>query len=186
MPVNGSTGPSLCGLLSTAQTSGWQEEVAKTEMRTRISTAAGNARGKRKTKNAPREFFHPVRLTIQTHIRAFGLIVDQDTRASIREKLNRRLGKFARSIERVSVRIQDVNGPRGGGADIFCRIKVVVRNLPSIVYENRDAAPEGAFNGAVTGTERAVRRTLERRRNKPIQKPPQITPVSPIGSNNEV
>jgi hypothetical protein len=37
-----------------------------------------------------------------------------------------KLGKSATSIERVSVRLTDVNGPRGG-VDQRCRIKVVIQ-----------------------------------------------------------
>jgi hypothetical protein len=74
---------------------------------------------------------------IHTHIRAFAIYVNQNTRTSIRRRLDRKLRKFARSIERVSVRLKDVNGPRGG-VDHVCRIKVVLRNLSSIVYEKQD------------------------------------------------
>jgi len=121
---------------------------------------------------------------IHIHIRAFGISVAQKTRTSIRQKLDRKLRKFARSVERVSVRLRDVNGPRGG-VDHVCRIKVVLRNLPSVVYEKQDTSLETAFGGALTGAERAVRRTLQRRRSQPIRKRPQITPVPATESNEE-
>ena len=35
-------------------------------------------------------------------------------RAHVRNKLARRLGKFAEAIERITLRCEDVNGPRGG------------------------------------------------------------------------
>jgi ribosome-associated translation inhibitor RaiA len=90
-------------------------------------------------------------------------------RAYIRRKLGRRLGKFAGSIERVSVRLQDANGPRGG-VDQVCRIKVVLHGLPSVVFEKRDAALNAAVDGAIAGVGRSVRRTLQRRRTKPLKK----------------
>ena len=50
-----------------------------------------------------------------------------------------KLGKFATSIERVSVRVTDTNGPRGG-VDQVCNVKVVLSGLPSVVVERRNAA----------------------------------------------
>jgi CBS domain-containing protein len=105
---------------------------------------------------------------IPAHIRAVGGDLSADDKRYIRLKLGRRLGKFARSIERVSVRTEDVNGPRGG-VDKVCRIKVVLSGLPSVVVEQRDASLSAAVDGALAGTERAVRRALGRRRTKPIR-----------------
>jgi len=121
---------------------------------------------------------------IHIHIRAFGIYVDQNTRTSIRRRLDRKLRKFARSIERVSVRLKDVNGPRGG-VDHVCRIKVVLRNLPSVVYEKQDTSLVAALGGALAGAERAVRRTLQRRRSQPIRKRPRTAPAPPTESNKE-
>jgi hypothetical protein len=79
--------------------------------------------------------------------------------------------EHAASIERVSVRVEDVNGPRGG-FDQVCRIKVVLSGLPSALFQARDASLEAAVNGALIGVERVVRRSLQRRRMKPIKKTP--------------
>jgi hypothetical protein len=76
-----------------------------------------------------------------------------------------KLGKFAASIERVSVRVQDLNGPRGG-VDRACQVKVVLSEAPSVVYVEQDASLAAAIDGALAGTERAVRRALRRRRMK--------------------
>jgi putative sigma-54 modulation protein len=103
---------------------------------------------------------------IPAFIRAEGVPLGDDERAYTRRKLGMKLGKFAPAIERVSVRIADVNGPRGG-VDQVCRIKVVLSGLPRVVVENRDASPTAAIDAAITGVESAVRRTLRRRRMKP-------------------
>lgn len=107
---------------------------------------------------------------ITAHIRVLGADVGADERAYIRRKLVRKFGKFARSVERVSVRIEDANGPKGG-VDQACRIKVVLSGLPSIIVEQRDPKLVAAVDGALTGAERAVRRSLQRRRMKPIKHP---------------
>ena len=108
---------------------------------------------------------HDVRM-IPAHIRVLGANLSKDTRTEIRNKLNRKLGKFAKAIERVSVRVKDINGPRGG-IDQVCRIKVVLSNLSSVVFEAQDASLDVAIGSALTGIERAARRSLQRRRMKP-------------------
>jgi ribosome-associated translation inhibitor RaiA len=107
---------------------------------------------------------------ITAHIRALGVDVGADERAYIRRKLGGKFGKFASSVERVSIRIVDTNGPKGG-VDQVCRIKVVLSGLPSVIVEQRDTTLAAAIDGALTGAERAVRRSLQRRRMKPIKYP---------------
>lgn len=98
-------------------------------------------------------------------IRAVGVQVGADDRAYVRGKLDRKLGKFARHIARTSVRIEDVNGPRGG-VDKRCRIKVVLIGLPSIVVEERHDSLQAAIDGALARVERAVRQAANSRRMK--------------------
>ena len=99
------------------------------------------------------------------HIRVFGVELDLDDRTYIRRKLGMKLGKFASAIERVSVRVEDVNGPRGG-VDHACRVKVVLSALPSITYVAQDASLAAAIDRALSGSERAVRRAVGRKRMK--------------------
>ncbi len=103
---------------------------------------------------------------VPANIRLAGVGLDQDDKDFIRRRLGERLGKHANSIERVTVRVTDVNGPRGG-VDLSCSIKVVLSGLPSVVVENRAATFEAALNGALAAAERTVRRSLQRRRTRP-------------------
>jgi CBS domain-containing protein len=104
---------------------------------------------------------------VPAHIRTKVGGLGPDDMRYIRRKLGNRLGKFSGSIERVSVRTEDANGPRGG-IDQQVRIKVVLSGLPSVVFESRDASLNAAVDRAISGVERAVRRTLQRRRMKPL------------------
>ena len=106
---------------------------------------------------------------IPTYIRLAGVTVDPQRRGYIRRKLRTKLTKFAASVERVSVRMEDLNGPRGG-VDQVCRIKVVLSGLPSVVVERRGASLEAAVDDALDGVERAVRRRLQRRRMAPLKR----------------
>jgi hypothetical protein len=98
-----------------------------------------------------------------------GVVLDEEDRVLIREKLGAKLGKFAASIERVTVRMTDANGPRGG-VDRVCNVKVVLSGLPSVVVERRDASPHVVIDLALRATERAVRRSVGRRRMKPLRR----------------
>jgi hypothetical protein len=105
---------------------------------------------------------------VAADIRVLGASISKDKRTEIRKQLDRKLGKFAHAIERVSVRVKDINGPRGG-IDQVCRIKVVLSNLSSVVFEAQDASLDVVIGSALAGTERAVRRSLQRRRMKPLK-----------------
>ena len=102
------------------------------------------------------------------YIRSVGSVLDAADKTYLRRKLGRKLGKFASSIERTSVRVEDVNGPRGG-VDKRCRIKVVLTGLPSVVVEERHQSLQAALDGALGRAERAVRQTTQRRSMKPLK-----------------
>ena len=96
------------------------------------------------------------------HVRLIAVELDNVERAYIRRKLRMKLGTFATSIERISVRMTDMNGPRGG-IDQVCNVKVVLSGLPSVVIERRHAALHAAIDVALHATEQAVRRRVRRR-----------------------
>jgi ribosome-associated translation inhibitor RaiA len=112
------------------------------------------------------------------HVRVIGGEVDDDVRALIRRKLGMKLGKFATSIERVSFRVADANGPRGG-ADQVCSVKVVLSGLPSVMIERQHGALHTAIDAALSATEQAVRRTVRRRRMKPLRRGTQAGSSTP-------
>jgi CBS domain-containing protein len=102
------------------------------------------------------------------YVRSVGTAVDAADQAYLRRKLGMKLGKFAPSIERVSARIDDVNGPRGG-VDKRCRIKVVLSGLPSVLVEEQHHTLPAAMDRALDRTETAVRRSLQRRRTVSVR-----------------
>lgn len=105
---------------------------------------------------------------VPAHVRVLGVQLESEDRRYIRRKLGMKLGKFASAVERVSVRVEDVNGPRGG-VDHACHVKVVLSGLPSVVFRAQDASLRAAIDRALAGTERAVRRAVDRRRTKPLK-----------------
>ena len=88
---------------------------------------------------------------------------------ALRGHVERRLG-FALStrndhIQRVLVRLSDINGPRGG-ADKCCHIQVVLPHLPDVVIEDTEADLYAAIDRAADRAGRTVGRRLARQRDK--------------------
>ena len=104
---------------------------------------------------------------IPAHVRVDGVALTDDDHAAIRRKLGMKLGKFSWSIERVTVRARDANGPRGG-VDQECTVKVVLSGLPSVIVRRRHAALHVAIDEALHAVEQAVRASVSRRRMKPL------------------
>ena len=146
-----------------------------------IMTTTVPRRGRRPSKLAaqrsslPTTLPRPVKLTRDrthtvpppAHVRVLAVEMEDHDRDNLARKLGMKLGKFASSIERITVRLSDTNGPKGG-RDQICQIKVVLSGLPSIVVEERAAALQNAMERAMKATARAVRRSLQRRRLKAL------------------
>jgi ribosome-associated translation inhibitor RaiA len=104
------------------------------------------------------------------HVRVVGQSgqsIDEEDREYIARKLGMKLGKFASSIERITVRLSDTNGPKGG-RDQRCHIKVVLRGLPSVVVNQTESTVLRTVDLAIEAVAVAVRRRLQRRRMKPL------------------
>ena len=88
---------------------------------------------------------------------------------ALRGHIERRLG-FALStrdnhIQRVMVRLSDINGPRGG-PDKCCHIQVVLPQLPDVVIEDTEADLYAAIDRAADRAGRTVGRRLSRQRDR--------------------
>jgi ribosome-associated translation inhibitor RaiA len=104
-------------------------------------------------------------------LRAAGIEITPEVSEHVHARLRSRLEKLSHQVERLSVRFEDVNGPRRG-VDTVCRIKVVLAGLPSIVVEELASDPLEAFNRADHRVERAVVRAVGRQRT--LARPPGV------------
>ena len=89
--------------------------------------------------------------------------LEPELRAHVERRLQYAIGRFARRIAQVSVRLADLNGPRGG-VDQSCRITIHFRPRGEIIIEECSADPESAVSLAAGRAGHAVRREVERRR----------------------
>lgn len=95
-----------------------------------------------------------------------GMRLTSALRELVRKRAASRFNKFASAIQRVTVRIEDINGPRGG-LDKACRAKVVLRGAGSVLGVHQHHNVRTAITGALSRAESGVRRSLARSRTKP-------------------
>jgi putative sigma-54 modulation protein len=68
-------------------------------------------------------------------------------------------------IQRIKVRLSDINGPRGG-ADKCCHIQVILPQLADVVIEDTEADLYAAIDRAADRAGRTVGRRLTRHRDR--------------------
>jgi len=76
------------------------------------------------------------------------------------------MGRFGAKLARVSVRISDVNGPRGG-VDKLCRVETRLWGRFPLVVEDVSADMSQAIDRSIRRMGRAVARVAARRLNTP-------------------
>ena len=81
----------------------------------------------------------------------------------IERRLGFALGRFGNRIDRVTVRLEDLNGPRGG-VDKRCRIEACVVRSGKLQVEVMDAEIEPAVDRAADRIARRVNNDLDRSR----------------------
>ena len=95
--------------------------------------------------------------------RGHNIEMSDGLRLHIERRMSFALGRFQRRIERVTVRVFDVNGPRGG-VDKMCRVVVDVIPSGHIVVEHTTDDLYTAVAWAAERTGYAVGRNLTRMR----------------------
>jgi len=86
---------------------------------------------------------------------------------AMKEHIERRvyfaLSRFSPRVARVTVTVEDVNGPRGG-IDKRCRILVKLDRMEELKVESTDSGIYAAVDTAADRMGRSVQRKIERRR----------------------
>ena len=100
---------------------------------------------------------------MQIDIQTRNLPLTDTLRGHIRRRLGFALGSRDEHIQRVLVRLSDINGPRGG-TDKCCHIQVALAHLPDVVIKDTEADLYTAIDRAIGRAGRTVGRRLRRQR----------------------
>lgn len=100
---------------------------------------------------------------MQIAMHSQGFTLTPGLRAHVEKRLAYALSNGDGSILRVSVRLSDVNGPRGGD-DKRCLIEVRLKHAPAVVIEDVEADLYVAIDRAAERAGRTLARRLARQR----------------------
>lgn len=117
---------------------------------------------------------------MQLDLQAPGLELRRGLRDHIASRLEAALSRCANRIRHVSVRLRNVNGPRGG-IDKRCSIKVELENAGAVRIEEHGLELRSLINRAMERTGRNVFKRLDRT-TRPVRtrKPAQVVESSEL------
>jgi ribosome-associated translation inhibitor RaiA len=97
---------------------------------------------------------------MKMRLAAHGIELSGDLKDYVKRRVHFSLGRFAARIRSLSVRLGDVNGPRGG-VDKCCDIRVDVGLRQKVIVREQQANLHAAVAFATERAERAVQRQLK-------------------------
>lgn len=100
---------------------------------------------------------------MQIDIQSRGFDLTEGLREHTERRLKFALGWASYGVRMVTVRLSDINGPRGGN-DKRCRIQIPLPGGQDVMIEDTEADLYVAIDRAADRTERTVARRLERLR----------------------
>ncbi|OYY95651.1 MAG: 30S ribosomal protein S30 [Hydrogenophilales bacterium 28-61-23] len=100
---------------------------------------------------------------MQTDIQSQGFSLTEGLNNYVVKRLAYGLSRGDEAITRITVRLSDINGPRGG-ADKRCLIEVRLKTSPTVVIEDIETDLYLAIDRAVERAGRTLARRLSRQR----------------------
>jgi ribosome-associated translation inhibitor RaiA len=100
---------------------------------------------------------------MELEMRGVNYELNDALKVHIERRLGFALGRFADRIQRLMVRLSDINGPRGG-VDKRCQIAVALVPRGVVMIEGAGDDPFALIADAAKRAQRSVGRTLQRRR----------------------
>jgi len=99
---------------------------------------------------------------MQIDIQALNFPLTDALRERVRRRMGFALGGRDEHIQRVSVRLSDINGPKGG-KDMCCQIRVILEKEPDVLVKDIETDLYVAIDRASDRVGRSVARRLDRR-----------------------
>ena len=101
---------------------------------------------------------------MQIDVHALGFELTPALRQHIERRLHFALARSDAVVARLSVRLSDLNGPRGG-EDKRCHLRIILADAPEVLIEDTEADLYVAIDRAADRASRTVARRLERSRH---------------------
>jgi ribosome-associated translation inhibitor RaiA len=105
---------------------------------------------------------------MQICVRARHVTVPPRFAQEVEHRVRLAVGRFARRVSAVAVRLSDLNGPRGG-VDKVCEVTVSLSRAGTVRYRAVAGGVAVAVSRAVAGTQGAIVRRFALRRDVPRQ-----------------
>jgi ribosomal subunit interface protein len=102
---------------------------------------------------------------MQIDIQALSFALTDGLRSHIERRLAFALSARDEHIHRITVRLTDINGPKGG-KDMCCHIQVTLNQLPDVVVKDTEADLYTSIDRAADRVGRTVSRQLARKLDK--------------------
>ena len=102
---------------------------------------------------------------MQIDVHALGFELTPALREHIERRLHFALARSDAVVARLSVRLSDLNGPRGG-EDKRCHLRITLTDAPEVLIEDTEADLYVAIDRAADRAGRTVARRLERSRHQ--------------------
>lgn len=113
---------------------------------------------------------------MEIQIKSTGLPAAQKLRQHASQRLQAALGRCGHIVQRVSVRLSDINGPKSGGADKLCRIVIQMKSR-SVVLEELGADMSRVIDRVAERVHLTVARQLDR---IVAARPQRVAPLRPV------
>ena len=109
---------------------------------------------------------------MRVDIKTSGIDLTDDLREHAERRLEFALDRAHHDISNVTVRLSDINGPRGG-FDKRCQIQIPLPHHRGVVIEETDSDLYVAIDRAASRAGNTLGRQLSRRRNLAVGRTPQ-------------
>ncbi len=81
---------------------------------------------------------------------------DAERNDRLEEQIRQRLARFEGRITDVEIHVSDINGPRGGVADLRCTLEARVNGVPPVAVADQGSTVDRAILGAAKKAVRAL------------------------------